>query len=60
MRQVNQQKKSQKIQWMKSYIMVAKKLNQAIKMNLIQTHQKIAWKKFLVNLELKIQKQETL
>ena len=31
-----------KKQWMKSYIMVAKKLNQAIKMNLIQTHRKVA------------------
>ena len=30
-----------KKQWMKSYIMVAKKLNQAIKMNLIQTHRKV-------------------
>ncbi|SKW29849.1 Uncharacterised protein [Mycobacteroides abscessus subsp. abscessus] len=40
---------------MKSYIMVAKKYHKITKMNSIQTHQKIAWKKFLVNLELKTQ-----
>ena len=49
-----------KKQWMKSYIMVAKKLNQAIKMNLIQTHRKVAKRMYQVNQVSKIQKQEKL
>ena len=47
-----------KIQWTKSYIM--KKYSKVIKMNLIQTHRKVAKKKFQVNQVSKIQIQEKL
>ncbi|SKQ93350.1 Uncharacterised protein [Mycobacteroides abscessus subsp. massiliense] len=50
---VNRQKKSPKILWMKSLNMVAKKSNQVIKMNLIQTHRKVVKKTFQVNQALK-------
>ena len=39
---------------MKSQNMVAKKSSQAIRMNLIQTHRKVAKRTFQVNQELKI------